>query len=107
MWMARNLKSTAPRTCKRKQRPAYRPVLEYLENRVVPANVSWVVNGDGFWDLGSNWSTGMVPGPKDDVTINQPGPLTVTVRDAEAVHSVQTSVHDSLALTGGSFAVST
>jgi len=76
-----------------------------LENRLVPANVSWIVNGDGFWDLGSNWSTGIVPGPQDDVTINQPGPLTVTVRDAEAVHSVQTSVHDSLALTGGSFAV--
>jgi fibronectin-binding autotransporter adhesin len=77
----------------------FRPRLEILEDRTLLAAVSWVAPVSGFWDVGSNWSTGQVPGSGDDVAINQPG-VTVTVRDAEAVHSV--SANDPLALNAGS-----
>lgn len=53
-----------------------RPQLELLEDRLVPAVVTWV-GGSGDWDTPSHWSTGSLPTPADDVLINTPS-VTVT-----------------------------
>jgi hypothetical protein len=42
---------------------------------------------DGFWDVGSNWSTEQVAAPNDDVLIDTPTPSTVTIRSG--THSVR------------------
>ena len=39
---------------------AWRPCLERLEDRVVPATVTWM-GGSGNWDAGANWAGGSVP----------------------------------------------
>jgi hypothetical protein len=40
--------------------------------------VFWSSNTDGFWEDGSNWSTGAVPGPTDDIFIDLiPGDVTI------------------------------
>ncbi len=44
---------------------------ESLEARVLLTTVSWEVDADGFWDVGSNWSTGAVPGPGDVTATRQ------------------------------------
>ena len=40
--------------------------------------VTWISNSNGFWDVASNWSTGLVPTSTDSVLIDRPG-VTVTV----------------------------
>ena len=65
----------------RQSRRVNRLRFEGLEPRRMLATVSWAVDSDGFWDDGSNWSTGTVPGPGDDVIIDRPaGDFTVTHR---------------------------
>jgi hypothetical protein len=46
----------APKSAHRR----YRPRLELLEDRRVPA-VTWINPTSGFWDDGANWSTGNAP----------------------------------------------
>jgi len=75
----------------------FRPMLEILEDRTL-LSVSWISTQSGFWDVGSNWSTGQAPTASDDVTINQPG-VTVTVRDAEAAGTLSGS--DALTIASG------
>ncbi len=75
----------------------YRPWFETLETRCL-MSVSWISTQSGFWDVGGNWSGGQVPGSGDDVTIAQPG-VTVTVRDAEAAHTLAGG--DALVLAAG------
>ena len=44
------------------------------------ANAKWTAAGNGSWDVGANWSTGLVPGAAgDSATIDAPGFYTVTV----------------------------
>jgi RHS repeat-associated protein len=76
----------------------FRPTLELLEDRTLLTAVFWTSTQSGFWDVGSNWSTGKVPTASDDVTINQPG-VTVTVRDAEAAGTLSGS--DALTIASG------
>ncbi|HZY84122.1 MAG TPA: hypothetical protein VFE78_04795, partial [Gemmataceae bacterium] len=84
----------------RRPRPAPRPWrralwLERLEDRLTPNAVSWTGNAnDGNWETGQNWSTGSVPGPNDDVSINTFG--TVNHSGADTVNS--------LTLAGGTLA---
>ena len=44
------------------------------------ATVTWISDSDGFWDDGTNWSTGIPPQPGDDVVIDRPGNIVVTIR---------------------------
>src|SRR5436305_1864403 len=45
--------------------------LEALEQRLVPALVTWNGQGDHTsWNDPHNWSGGALPGPADDVVIN-------------------------------------
>jgi hypothetical protein len=44
------------------------------------AAVSWVSGASGTWQTATNWSSNpALPGSADDVTINQPGTLTITL----------------------------
>ncbi len=86
-----------------KQRP-YRLLVERLEQRLAPAQVSWAVDADGFWDVATNWSTGTVPGPTDDVVIDRATPVTVTHRTgSDTVRSV--TGRDQLAVTSSTLTV--
>jgi YD repeat-containing protein len=88
------------RSGRRSIRARRRMLVEYLEDRTLPS-VSWAVNHDGYWDDPSNWSGGTVPGAGDDVVIDQPGPLTITVRDGRSVQSITgVNSNDALAITG-------
>jgi hypothetical protein len=71
--------------------------LEPLEDRTVPS-VTWV-GGNGDWDVGSNWSTGLVPGAADAVDIDVPG-VTIT-HVAGTAHSVNSLKLEAGTLTGG------
>lgn len=52
-----------------------------LSTPSMAATVSWNVDTDGFWDVGTNWSTGMPPQNGDDVVINRASAnVTVTLR---------------------------
>jgi hypothetical protein len=46
-----------------RSRPAARFRLEALEDRAVPATVTWVNPAGGDWDTPSDWSTGQLPAP--------------------------------------------
>ena len=66
--------------------------LERLEPRDLPATVFWNLNADGFWDVAANWRDDQgvhrVPTAVDDVVIDQPAALAVTLRSAAAVRSL-------------------
>ena len=80
----------------------FRPLLENLETRLAPAVVHWNVDTSGFWDDVSNWDTGNVPAAGDDVIIDRPNAnLTVTVRDHEAINTLQNSDTLNIASGGG------
>jgi hypothetical protein len=68
--------------------------IEALEERTVPSTVSWINPASGDWDAPSNWSTGLVPGPSDDVVINVAG-ITVThsLANAESIHSLTSAAN--------------
>lgn len=58
-------------------------LLETLESRTLLAAVNWI-GESGNWIDAPNWSTGLVPGPSDDVTIDNPGAellITLTATD--------------------------
>jgi len=77
-----------------------RPNLEPLELRQMLSTVNSINPTSGSWDVASNWSTDTVPGPDDDVVINEPGSPTVTVgSNAESVHSITAA--DPLVISGG------
>src|SRR5437588_5375412 len=75
--------------------------IEALEERSVPATVSWVNAAGGDWGTGANWSTGTLPGAGDDAVINLPGGVTVTHTGnvTDTVHSLTNS--DTLNVSGG------
>ena len=47
-----------------------RPRLEILEDRCLPAAISWLHPTNGDWDVASNWSLDRVPTSADQVTIS-------------------------------------
>jgi autotransporter-associated beta strand protein len=47
--------------------PAFRPRLDCLEDRVLPATSVWNGAGDGHWSNGGNWVGGLAPAPGDDL----------------------------------------
>jgi len=80
------------------------PWIEPLENRQLLSTVDWTNPAGGSWDVASNWSTGKVPGPTDDVDINMSGNPTVTISsNVESIHSIATA--DPLVISGGGLTV--
>lgn len=80
--------------------------VEVLEERQMLTAVSWIATTDGFWDVGANWSTGVVPTSNDDVTLDLAGsdPV-ITVRDDRTVKSLVS--RESLVITAGNFRIDT
>ena len=70
-----------------------------------PAAVRWVgMSGD--WNNPTNWSTGVIPGPTDDVLIDRPG-VSLTVTHSSGTHSVlNLQSQEAFVLSGGSLTVS-
>ena len=64
--------------------------------------VSWVGPSSGDWATASNWSSAVLPGPGDDVTIGS-GVTVTHSSGSDSVHSL--TVSGSLVLSGGSLAV--
>ena len=51
-----------------------------IASRSHSAAISWVSGTDGIWHTATNWSSNpALPGPTDDVTINQRGTITVSL----------------------------
>jgi hypothetical protein len=64
----------------------------------------WINPSGGLWDVASNWSTGVVPGPNDNVLIDQPGNITVTYRTGTT--AIQSLLSDNaFILSGGTLIV--
>jgi RHS repeat-associated protein len=86
-------------------RRQHRLDVEPLELRQLLSTVNWINPGGGSWDVGSNWSTGTVPGPNDDVVINVNGASpTVTIgSNVEAIQSIAAA--DPLSISGGGLTV--
>src|SRR3989442_5392066 len=75
-----------------------------FDENTVAATVSWV-GGSGDWNLAANWSTGALPGPDDDVLIDQPDDIIVTVSSGS--HTVKTlQSQEAFVLSAGSLRVS-
>src|SRR5262245_53251645 len=83
----------------------FRPRLEALEDRRLPATVAWISPGGGAWEAVRNWSTGRLPGPTDDVVIDtlDPGAVITHTFDATWIDSLTaTTTQGSLAFRAGS-----
>ena len=73
------------------------------------AAVAWANPNGGAWDVAGNWSTGVVPGPGDDVIINTAAAETIAIQpgDSISVNSLTTGTNDTLSVSGGSLTVAT
>ena len=80
-------------------------MLLLLEPPTAPAaTINWV-GGSGDWDTATNWSTGQLPGPADDVVIGSGPSITVThSTGADTVNSITSQ--QAFQLSGGSLTVS-
>ena len=98
----------------RNRRPAARrsprrlaPIIEGLENRALLSNVTWTNANGGDWDTGTNWSTGQVPGPNDNVTISLNSAETITLSSSknDSVLSLNTNGSTTLKIVNGSLSI--
>jgi hypothetical protein len=92
---------------RRPARRVFRPRLESLECRNLPSTVTWISPISGDWSVGSNWSTGTVPGANDDVVINTPVTVTHSSPQTDTVHSLTESAGAGLELSGGTLSFAT
>src|SRR5437763_12560998 len=82
-------------------RPARRPKwapsvlrLELLEERTLLATINWIA-GSGNFDVGSNWSGGVVPGPNDIAVIDTGSTAaTITVEGFTSLNVVSQKAED-------------
>jgi hypothetical protein len=88
--------------------PAGRPsarvrlTLEPLEDRTLLSTITWIA-GSGNFDVGSNWSGGVVPGPNDVAVIDTGSTAaTITIQNGDniQVQAINTANADTLAFTG-------
>jgi hypothetical protein len=70
------------------------------------ATVAWVAEGAGpfSWHVGSNWSTGAVPGPADDVIIAVGTNPLITITQNVSIQSL--TLNESLSVNAGTLSVS-
>jgi hypothetical protein len=87
--------------------------LETLEDRRLPATVTWTNPAGGDWDRANNWlddqGVNRKPGPNDQAIIDIPGQngFTVTHSSSAAESAYSLTSQDALVLSGGSLSVST
>ena len=85
----------------------FRPIVDILEDRIVPSTCRWINASGGDWANPANWSCGMVPGPSDDVIIDYTGTNPVTHKTgSDTIQSLENHVNlhiqmgSSLTITG-------
>jgi hypothetical protein len=71
---------------------------------VLPFTITWINPNGGFWDVASNWDTGVVPGVNDDVNINVPGGNAVTFRSGNVTVAALTAITP-FTLSGGTLSI--
>ena len=110
--MSRSFESMMKRFFGRRSASSRRPCwtrlrLEYLEDRLAPAAVSWTGNaGTPNWSDADNWSNDAVPGSADDVTISKSGVGTIVIgASAYAVHSLNDTTAVLSIVSGGSLSL--
>ncbi len=76
-------------------------IFECFEDRRMLAQVHWLLDTDGFWDVPANWSTGSVPNSGDDVVIDRgtANPIVTINGGAPSIRSLQST--EKLVLGGG------
>ncbi len=86
-----------------------RPRAEILEGRTLLSTVTWINPDGGDWDTPSNWDTGVLPGPTDDVVIDLPGIMVTHSSSAsDSINSLTISSSDSaLDISDGALALNT
>ncbi len=72
---------------------------------IVHASSIWTNPAGGFWDVASNWNTGVVPGVDDDVLIDVPGTPTITIRSGSAEVKTLRS-EEAIVVSGGTLSIS-
>jgi hypothetical protein len=83
-----------------------RPALEALEDRCLPSAVFWTNSAGGSWSTPSNWSTGALPGPNDDVFIEVGGSAVITHSSGnDSIRSLTSS--NALTVSGGTLNLNT
>src|SRR5947209_4927654 len=92
----------------RRFRSPVRPVLEALEDRLTPANVTWNLNADGAFNSAANWDVQgtnpvehRVPGPGDDASVNTTQAITVRLNNGDDITVHTLTINDHLQLDGG------
>ena len=79
-------------------------MIESLESRVLLAAVTWDAGGDGVhWSDANNWSSDVLPGAADDVTINFGSGTVQHDTGTDTVNSLTTT--NKLLLSGGTLAI--
>ncbi len=93
------------RPARRNRAASFRPWLELLEDRAVPATVTWKNPAGGAWNVPSNWDTGTLPRAGDDVVIpDLPGNITIThSTGADTIRSLASQ--ETVVLSGGSLTI--
>ncbi len=81
-----------------------RNCIEPLESRVLLSTITWINSSGGSWNTASNWSGGVTPGSGDDVVINQPGNISITISASTAAHSLQLT-GDTLVVSAGTLSL--
>ncbi|MDB5338653.1 MAG: Phosphoesterase, PA-phosphatase related protein [Planctomycetaceae bacterium] len=72
---------------------------------LAPTTVVWNSDSNGAWDNPANWSTGVVPGPNDDVLIDRIG-ANPTVTHSTGNHTVQSlQTAEPLTISGGTLTI--
>jgi fibronectin-binding autotransporter adhesin len=67
--------------------------------------ISWKYNTDGVWSNAANWSSGVLPGAADDVTLATLSAHTITYSSGSTqIHSL-TATTDSLNISGGTLGI--
>src|SRR5687767_2379962 len=61
------------RAIRQSERRRYRPRVEALEGRELPAAIRWTNPAGGSWHVAANWDLNRVPAAGDDVVIDLPG----------------------------------
>jgi hypothetical protein len=71
---------------------------------VTDATIAWAGAGAGFWDVPTNWTGGVLPGPDDIVLIDAASDITVTHRSGDTTVSAIIA-NETFVLQGGTVAV--
>lgn len=86
-----------------KRSRSLRPLLEGLEDRLVPATIAWnsaVSPAGGNWNVPANWVGNVVPTAADDAVIDLTAAGTVTVSDTRLANSLSADADTTISLSG-------